>query len=71
MSENSEKKRKNTENKEKSAEEKYNKIISDSHSVAKETLERYRLLEEEFSNYKENNERKISKLRKENRQMAN
>ena len=52
MSENSEKKRKHTESKDKSAEEKYNKIISDSHTVAKETLERYKLLEEEFSHYK-------------------
>lgn len=31
----------------------YVKIVQDSHSVAKETLERYKKLEEEYSRYRE------------------
>ena len=45
--------------------------MEDSQAVAKEALHRYKLLEEEFTSYKEATEKKISKLKKEHKKTNN
>lgn len=46
-------------------------MMEDSQAVAKEALHRYKLLEEEFTSYKEATEKKISKLKKEHKKTNN